>query len=422
MIDSAYQTVVHESAALIRHGMAKYDVELTIIEKYGRAAVDAADRRLRRLVSDIENAADWSSLNHSAALALSPLSFTAGVLAGVTEGVVGDVAGLLGLGRIIILAGVYDRMNSPLIGVGADPITLALVVAARNIPWFRAQTKAAYEQFQQIQDEILKIAHHPLDFIEAVGEKIWAGAVDDFRQLREYATHRTVWNDFQAGRIVGRVLYRIVSTILIVITVAGAAAKLASKCPAALRLVRLIRAGGVAEDGVQLQKLKQLGETAADLEKVKPPLIEEPPPVPKSKLSQSLRDAGFKKEIPLKKEADLPGGGLRRIPSKIENGKIRRILSDGKSGRFTGTKDFVLTTDGRLRVGSGHSVLSNGEDVAFAGQLKFDSKGVLREITNSSGHYLPESGQGLTDAAKRALGNMGVDVSNATVNEEPLLR
>src|SRR5262245_307159 len=68
MIDSAFQSLVNGSAVLIRQGMASYDVERAIIEKYGQAAIAAADKRLRRLISDIENAADWGSLNRSAAL------------------------------------------------------------------------------------------------------------------------------------------------------------------------------------------------------------------------------------------------------------------------------------------------------------------------------------------------------------------
>ena len=135
-------------------------------------------------------------------------------------------------------------------------------------------------------------------------------------------------------------------------------------------------------------------------------------------LSKELRNVGFKEEITLKMPPDTPGLGLRRMASRIVDGKIRRPLVRGTLGSYKGDRlDFVITKDGSLVVGKGHSVLSNGENVAFAGQLKFNGNGELVEITNQSGHYKPATGQGLTEAAKQHVKNLGVDVSKAIVNE-----
>ena len=97
---------------------------------------------------------------------------------------------------------------------------------------------------------------------------------------------------------------------------------------------------------------------------------------------------------------------------------MRRLLSDGTLGSFkSDTLDFVITMDGQLVIGHGHSVLGNGKSVRFAGQIKTNSKGEIIEITNQSGHYLPETGKGLTDKAKAFLEGEGLDVSKAKVTE-----
>ena len=55
--------------------------------------------------------------------------------------------------------------------------------------------------------------------------------------------------------------------------------------------------------------------------------------------------------------------------------------------------DFVIIeTDGtfRLVLGKEHSGLSGGRASVFAaGQIRFNRDGVVTEVTNGSGHYLP---------------------------------
>jgi len=137
-----------------------------------------------------------------------------------------------------------------------------------------------------------------------------------------------------------------------------------------------------------------------------------------SALSKGLEKAGFSEEISLKKDADSPGEGLRKIPTRIIDGRIRRSLTSGSLGSFKNrTIDFVLTKDGRLVVGRGHSVLSDGEGVAFAGKLKFNGDGQVTQISNFSGHYETQAGRGLTQSAKQYLKDVGVNVSKAKVVE-----
>jgi hypothetical protein len=54
---------------------------------------------------------------------------------------------------------------------------------------------------------------------------------------------------------------------------------------------------------------------------------------------------------------------------------------------------FVLTSDGRLRVGSRkeihHSDLTHGLPVRCAGEITFSKKGKIKSISNKSGHFIP---------------------------------
>jgi hypothetical protein len=263
--EAAYHSLVNQSAILIQQGISILELERAVVEKYGRMAIATADRNLRQLIDRIKNAADWESLNRLAAPALGPLSFNAGLIAGVGESLAGDAASLLGLGKMIVLAGIYQRTQSPLGVLGADPITLAIVIAAKHIPWLASQAKSADEQLRQTLQELFAMARNPVEFIETVGRHIWKGAADDWSKLKSYAEQRSVSNDFQAGRITGRALYQVISAILLVLSVAGAVAKIASKFPALIRLARIISRGGALEDLQGLRRLEQAGGAGESL-------------------------------------------------------------------------------------------------------------------------------------------------------------
>ena len=106
------------------------------------------------------------------------------------------------------------------------------------------------------------------------------------------------------------------------------------------------------------------------------------------------------------------GPGFRSYNTKIADGKIS-ILTDNIARNTTNRYDFVITNDGKLVVGYGHSNLSNGaQTVRAAGQIKIVN-GSVREITNSSGHYQPSVLQG--EQAVKLLENMGVKTKGARV-------
>ncbi|KKD50585.1 hypothetical protein IA817_11215 [Listeria seeligeri] len=85
-----------------------------------------------------------------------------------------------------------------------------------------------------------------------------------------------------------------------------------------------------------------------------------------------------------------------RYPNEVQQGKtFDYTLENGQVKIRDGIKevDFIIDLQGNLKVGRGHSHLSNGGSVQAAGKLKVDSNGNIRRITNESGHYIPTPGQ-----------------------------
>ncbi|RBP35123.1 RHS repeat-associated protein [Roseimicrobium gellanilyticum] len=81
------------------------------------------------------------------------------------------------------------------------------------------------------------------------------------------------------------------------------------------------------------------------------------------------------------------------------DGKYKLQMANGQTRTATGQMNFVTMPDGRILVSStaGHTGISQGRDVAYAGQVTFTKKGALKEWDNGSGHYMPSA-----DYAKQA--------------------
>jgi hypothetical protein len=107
---------------------------------------------------------------------------------------------------------------------------------------------------------------------------------------------------------------------------------------------------------------------------------------------------------------------LRNTLPPSTNGALYGNFIDGQfvptsNAPIGGTWDFVVMPSGEIKVGSKHSWLSDGgQDVIAAGEIRINN-GIVEEITNASGHYVPTLGQGMNYL--RIFKNQGVDVSNA---------
>jgi hypothetical protein len=75
-----------------------------------------------------------------------------------------------------------------------------------------------------------------------------------------------------------------------------------------------------------------------------------------------------------------------------------------------GIMDFVALPDGQILLGTKHTFLSQGVDVLAAGTVKL-TDGVVKDITNLSGHYLPNPGE--TMNFLRVFKNAGVNIDQS---------
>lgn len=114
--------------------------------------------------------------------------------------------------------------------------------------------------------------------------------------------------------------------------------------------------------------------------------------------------------VTLKDASSQNGWGYN---TTIANGKISAQTVKG-GVNTTGRYDFVITNEGELVIGRGHTALSQGaETVQAAGELKIVN-GKVREITNSSGHYKPTVAQG--QKSVELLEKAGVNTSGTKVS------
>ena len=123
-----------------------------------------------------------------------------------------------------------------------------------------------------------------------------------------------------------------------------------------------------------------------------------------SKIASALKVANKTKAIEKAKAIGKITKGLTQYTSQKINdvtGKIYRLqkMSDGKlrylvngERRTTPSKIDYILQDGKLKFGEGHSYISGGEPIQYAGKIKISSNGLsIEKWTNESGHYKPRS-------------------------------
>ena len=121
-----------------------------------------------------------------------------------------------------------------------------------------------------------------------------------------------------------------------------------------------------------------------------------------NKISDRLKD------FPSIKNKELTISESGKIYGRFENGEI---IYTGNTNNIQRC-DFIVTTNGEVLVGSKHTFLSKGESVIAAGELKLRN-GIVVEINNASGHYLPT----IDEASNylRIFRELGVNVDKATL-------
>jgi hypothetical protein len=91
------------------------------------------------------------------------------------------------------------------------------------------------------------------------------------------------------------------------------------------------------------------------------------------------------------------------------NGQFVSKANSPTNGIF----DFVVLTDGSVKIGNKHTFLSNGANtVKAAGEIEI-SNGIINKITNASGHYTPSVGDAMNYL--RIFQELNINVSNTTL-------
>jgi len=327
-------------------GVSQLSFQQSLVGNELDAASQKAQAYLRNVLDKIRNAADWDALNKLAAPILGSTSMSAGVLYGVFESLAGDAVSLLSLGKMIVLTGIYERIKNNSMTLVLDPTSLALAITVRTIPALWNEARKCDEAFWGLVKELLEIAAHPFKFIEVVGKNIYQGAKDDWNKLNAYAVDRTVTGDFQAGCIIGRVLYQVVMAILLVMSVAGAVAKIAARFPWLIRLARYVKSGGeLAELGEVAEGGAKAAEGVVDAAKAsetaeasvpKPKKIAEPVEEPAPQSPDGTSGAKAKKQSLREKYLGRTPGKNSRAGLEVQDrmraaGKLRENVITGET-------------------------------------------------------------------------------------------
>ncbi len=95
--------------------------------------------------------------------------------------------------------------------------------------------------------------------------------------------------------------------------------------------------------------------------------------------------------------------------AEIENGIIKSLSNKGNTFKEV---DFVVTTNGELKIGKKHHFLGNASDVEAAGTIKIVN-GKIKKISNSSGHYFSTIDE--TNKFPEIFRQLGIDTKGASL-------
>ena len=110
-----------------------------------------------------------------------------------------------------------------------------------------------------------------------------------------------------------------------------------------------------------------------------------------------------------------------RGPAFVKGGRLTTLRGGGDSYKhkdLNGVYDFIINKEGQLIIGDGHYHMSGqANSVIAAGQIDV-SEGVLKGISNQSGHYQPS--EEMLSKFLSYFEDLGVDVSKARVTTDNL--
>jgi hypothetical protein len=245
--------------------------EASAIEAGIEAGAEYLYKEADQWVKQLLGAKTWSELHHIANVLLGPESFYLGVTCGVVKNLGETAFGLIGLLKMLVLAGLYEELHGSAVLVYSTPQSAMLRAAGWVFDkMIGKQMKDADTQLKGIFSEVGKIFKEPAKFFGAA----WASASGDYvKKWREFErlakTGRAV-DQFKAGEIAGEVLTTVVLTILAIVSGVGAAIRTTEAVVGGVRA--LIGAAEVTEEAAAAlsKEAPELVKAARGLEDAKP--------------------------------------------------------------------------------------------------------------------------------------------------------
>ncbi len=223
-------------------------------------------------ILDILRAETWDQLKWLALVALGPASHNLGVCYGLAEGGWGIITGLLDLLKMLVLEGLYEEAHMPWSWWDLNSVESHFEgqLADRLL---HSQLETAHQQYDALKAQFALVLKHPGQFFGG----IWNAEVQEYTEKWEHYKwllgHRTLANEFEAGRIEGQVLLEVILLLATVVDGVGLAlkgAKALGEIPELVRLAKTVRSVKEARALLAARRLERLragalgeGESAA---------------------------------------------------------------------------------------------------------------------------------------------------------------
>jgi hypothetical protein len=289
----------------------------------GQPFYSDAGELLDELIHRFERLTDSEDLEKILQRLLGPQCFTLGVVYGIGEAFVVNIADLLGLVKTFLLAEFYDVTRRNPSWTVSHPGGLAAYLTAQLLnEYFGEEIANAALERDALIFELKYAFEHPEEFFGRLAEEY----SDKFRLFLKFSSDPSLESQFQAGSIFGGLLL----DVLAVIGTGAALVKFAGRIPKLARLAgslkgkvarRTVVAGGTSEAAGGPPPLVK--RPAAKPMKEPKAIVDEPAVETKPKKTKSLRERYM---------GDTPGKGSATGKQVQDRMRAEGKLRDGPDG------------------------------------------------------------------------------------------
>jgi hypothetical protein len=204
-------------------------------------------------------AESWQQLKLVALAVLGPASHELGLCYGLAEGGWGIISGLLDLLKMVVLEGLYEEAHQ---AWSWNPFEWPDYLEGRTADYFlHAHLEAAHRQFTGLMQQLALAIKDPGTFFGAVWDSEVESYAAKWQRYKWLIGHRTLTNEFEAGRLEGGVLLEVILLLATVVDGAGLAikgAKALGEIPELVRLAKTVRSAEEAKAALAARRLENL--------------------------------------------------------------------------------------------------------------------------------------------------------------------